>query len=58
MGLDLSVGTLIMSGNTDSTKAALDKVDDKWQAWSQHFVGVILQSGAQHSNRQAMHDII
>jgi len=35
-----------MSGNTDSTKAALDKVDDKWQAWSQHFLGVILQSGA------------
>ena len=27
---------IIMSGNTDSTKAALDKVDDKWQAWSQH----------------------
>ena len=27
---------IIMSGNTDSTKAALDKVDDKWQAWGQH----------------------
>ena len=30
--IDIFDSQIFVSGNTDSTKAALDKVDDKWQA--------------------------